>query len=191
MHLYSQKTSHAKHSFMKERWLHWVNTNTITYLNKLSYSMHYLILSFESLAGLFFSRFSFCMVLFLCFQEPPVARNVDVHTVVMENLTYLHRYLTITVNKKQMQDLQTIFTALRHSRLFGRASKYFFYACEITFSYSQLDRSFPYSEWDKGFKGQGGEWDENCLYEIFKLKKINLDDFSCFTLVYSKCFVSI
>lgn len=107
------------------------------------------------------------MLLFLCFQEPPVARNVEVHTVVMENLTYLHRYLTVTVNKKQLQDLQTIFTALRHSRLFCRAGKSFFSVCqnlEITFPYFQWDQNFPYSKWDKGFQGQGDEWDENCLY---------------------------
>lgn len=163
MHLYSQKTTHAKHLFMKERWLHWVNTNTITYLNKLSYSMHYLILLFRSFPFsffLFFSlRFSFCIL--LCFQELPLARNV--RTVVMENLTYLYRYLTITVNKKQMQDLQTIFTALRHRSLFSRAGwEIFSSVCEnleISSSYSWWDRGFPYSKWDKSlFFLVAGRW---------------------------------
>lgn len=89
----------------------------------------------------------------------------------MENLPYLYRYLTITVNKKQMQDLQTVFTALRHSSLFGKGGwEIFFSVCEnleISSSYSQRDRSFPYSKWDKSifffFEGQGDEWDENCF----------------------------
>lgn len=72
-------------------------------------------------------RFSFCIILFSCFQEPPLARNVEVHTVVMENLPYIYRYLTIPVNKKQMPDLQTVLTALRHKLyLLEVAGKYLF-----------------------------------------------------------------
>lgn len=117
--------------------------------------MHYLILALESLLFFFFAvRFSFCILFALCFQEPPQAGNVEVHTVVMENLAYLYRYRTITVNKKQMPDQQAVFTALRRSILLGRVGWEIFFSgwenLKISFSHPNGSEVF-HSKWDKRF----------------------------------------
>lgn len=135
------------------------------------------------------------MLLFLCFQEPPVARNIEVHAVVMENLTYLHRYLTITVNKKQMQELQTVCPTLRHSRLLGRAGKYFFFLSvkilKLPFLIPNGTRVFLIPSRTKVLRGREISGIKIVSINFLNLKKIILGDVLCFTLLHSKYFASI